>query len=354
MANWEAMKAKLSGNPSKNTDSDESKKLLWKPKLGVNRVRFIPFPSDDDGVPLNELVDKDLNPFVKLFLHSNEVATWDGKPTVALKTFFKKDPISTFGAELYKDGTKHNDKLLIEKAKTMNLKERNLAVIIDRADNEVTPYFWDFANDSFDLLIDEIYGVNFDDLNEGFDILIKTKADVFRTGGKEYAFNKVIKISLDKEPSKACKKSEILRMYDNFPNPFDMYNVLSYDELEAKLEKYLSNSDDDDEDEGKTISTKPSTKPVKKTIIEDDDEDDEELAPKPVKKKQVFEVEEDEEDDEELVPKPVKKKKVVDEEEEEDDEPVKPKVTQKDFTSLIKNKGKKPVVEDDEDDEIPY
>jgi hypothetical protein len=348
MANWEALKAKLSGNPSKNNDSDESKKLLWKPKLGVNKVRFIPFPCDDDGVPLNELVDIDLNPFVKIFLHSNEVATWDGKPTVALKTFFKKDPISTFGAELFKDGTKNNNKLLIEKAKLMNLKERNLAIIIDRADAEVTPYIWDFANDSFELLLDEVDGVNFDDLNEGFDILIKTKADVFRTGGKEYAFNKVIKISLDKEPSKACKKSEILRMYDNFPNPFDMYNVLTYDELEAKLEKYLSNSDDDDEDEGKTISTKPSTKPVKRTIVEDDDEDDEELAPKPVKKKKVVDEEEDEDDE----PVPIKKKKVVVEvEDDEDDEPVKPKVTQKDFTSLIKNKGKK--VEDDEDDEIP-
>jgi hypothetical protein len=347
--NWKA----LSGEKDEKTPKDLSQ--FFKLTKDEHTLRIVPFPLNSklfDSKYFNE----DNNVFCKILAHKSRqgdiIPYNNGKATLSLECIGQEDPIANLGKKLWYENNDKNpnktkgweDRLKI--ADALKADRPVYVCVIDRDDESATPKLWRVTNFfkklplfiKADTKLRKKLGVAEDDndfewynVSTGFDMTIETVED-------SYNNNKYLEISsvtFDTTSTPVAESKEALReIYSAMPNPFDLYHILSYTELDEILQKNMNGDEPDDDSE---LKSKPKPKPVvkKQTLDEEDEDEEDEPAPKPVTK-------------------PVAKKQLVDEDEDDEDEAPKPVTKQKNFDAIFKGKDKKKLVAEQEDDDVPY
>ena len=354
--NWSA----LSGEKKDRTPKDTSN--IFKLTKDEHLLRIIPFPLKSkhfDAKYFNE----ENNVFVNLFVHKSGkddiVPYRDDKATLALDSFGKDDPITTFGRKLWYDNNKGTSKQNIsamEIAKQLLPERPTYCCVIDREEENPVPKLWKItkfntvaqlfakaeAKMKKKMKMDDEDELDWTDVNEGYDITVNSVKSSYN-GFPFFDISSIV-IEPSPAPSPVCEsKAELNELYAIMPNPFDLYHIVSFTDLEEILDKNMRGDDDEDEDD--TIKAKPKSvaKVTKKVLIEDDeDEDDEEEeTPAPKTKTKAKAVSEDDEDDVPVVKSKTKSKAKIAEDDDEDDEPVtKTKSNEKDFGAMFKGNKK--------------
>jgi len=216
----------LQQKPKKGGNNDR-KKFVWKPQFGKSTVRIVPLKGNPD------------NPFQELFFHYGF-----GKRTIISPIVFgDKDPILEFSKELRKSKEPEDWKL----AKKLEPKMRTFVLVLVRGEEEKGVRLWDFGKTVYQSLLsmatDEEIG-DYTDPLEGRDIKVEY------TKGTPYAETSVM-VSLKTGP--ISDDSEVMEAALNEqPDPKELYNKYSFEEIKGFLEEWLEGSDEEEGGEGET------------------------------------------------------------------------------------------------------
>ena len=225
---------RLSGNT-------RSQSVMWKPTEGEEHtVRLISFPENEG------------QPFKELWFYYNIPGQ---RGLLAPYQFQKKDPIQELITKLRDEGTKES----YEMAKKLYPKMRVYAAVIIRGEEEKGPQIWGFGKTVYQSLLnymlDEDYG-DITDPKEGFDI----KVTCTKQAGRQWAMTEVRPRPRTTPLSKDTKQAK--EWTSNIPNPEDIFQCKSYDELTKIVNDWL-NSDSDETEENTQTSTTTTRSPRK-------------------------------------------------------------------------------------------
>lgn len=245
-------------NP-KGTKREQVDRTLtfFKPGLGKHNVRFVPLKENPE------------NPFVELYFH------YGIGPKVMLSpiSYGEKDPIVEFAKTLQKSKDPEDWKL----AKKLQPKMRTFALVVDRADEEKGPRWFDFGKNVYQSLLtlaaDEEVG-DFTDIMEGRDM----KIDVVK--GANYNETSVMPGMKITPLSKDQKQLE--KWLNEQPELESNYKKYSFEEIKGFLEKWLNPETATDEETSEPVKNnafevkdhKPSTPVKKKEVITESEFDD--------------------------------------------------------------------------------
>jgi len=275
--NLDAIKKKLESmqNTSKGGGGDYQKTKQFKPQIGKQVVRVVPFKYNKEY------------PFTEMKFY---YGIGSKKVIASPLNWGEKDPIAEFAKQLRGTNDKENWRL----AKKLDPKTRVFAPVIVRGEEEEGVQLWQFGKEIYEAFLqmaaDEEVG-DFTDVAVGRDIKIVTVGpDV--TGTK---YNKTtISPSMKVSPLSQDEK-EIESWLENQTNPKETYKPLPFDDIKAALQEWLSPEDEEGdivpeshdgfEDEktsepqsNYSLSTKPAAKKSKveafDELFDDDDEDD--------------------------------------------------------------------------------
>lgn len=211
---------------------------IWRPDEGTQKVRMVPYRFNKDY------------PFIELYFHYD----LPGRSHLSPKSFGDDDPIVEFAEELKRKGGKENWKLHKKLMPTLRI----YAPIVVRGEEDQGVKFWGFGKtiyeDLLSKLVDPDWG-NFFDLQEGRDI--KIERIPAEKNDTDYP-----KTNADLVPNKsplADSKERMKEIIDTQVEITEVFDVLSYEELENILEDYL-NPEDEEEEESVTTSAGKSKK----------------------------------------------------------------------------------------------
>ena len=206
----------LSGNNKKRTQN-------WRPQEGEEHiVRLLSIP-DNDG-----------QPFKELWFYYN---IGNNPGLLAPNQFGDSDPIQELITKLRDDSSKESYEL----AKKLYPKMRCYAPVIVRGEEDRGVQLWGFGKMVYqsllNIMLDEDYG-DITDPAEGRDI----KVTCNKLPGRRWATTEVrprgkqTKLSDDTQQAK--------EWLDNIPDPSNMYECKSYDELSKIVNDWLNSSDE--------------------------------------------------------------------------------------------------------------
>lgn len=246
-----AVQAKLDANSSKSNTNDELKNLKFKPSIGRQTVRILPYKFKRDF------------PFIEMYFYYNIGKRFMASP----KNWGNKDPIEEFVTKLKQSNDQENWKLV----KQLYAKKRTFVPVLVRGSEEEGVKFWEFGvttyNELLQLAADEEIG-DFTDVMEGRDIKLNTVGpDVTGT-----TYNKTTTSPSLKESPLADTKEEIEALIESQPNIKDLYHQFSHEEVKQALQDWLTPDGDDEEVENTSTSYEEKTAfPTKtKTSVEDE------------------------------------------------------------------------------------
>lgn len=208
----------------KKGGKNDNKKFVWKPAFGKHSVRIVPLKGNPD------------NPFQELFFHYGI-----GKRTILSPIVNgDRDPILEFSKELRKSKEPEDWKL----AKKLEPKMRTFVLVLVRGEEEKGVRLWNFGKTVYQNLMsmatDEEIG-DYTDPLEGRDIKVEY------TKGVQYPETQVM-VSLKTSP--ISDNSEIMEAaLNDQPDPKDLYNHFTFEEIKGFLEEWLNSSDDDSDEE---------------------------------------------------------------------------------------------------------
>lgn len=302
--NWSAL-----GNKQKAPTEKKDTSYLFKLTKDEHQLRIVPFPLNSKVFD-SDYFNEDNNLFVELSVHNkNMIPYTEDKMTLVIDSIGEVDPITKFSKQLrydnvYKDTSEAKAKLDV--AKSMFPDRYTYCCVIDREDEEPTPYLWRvplfkdvvplFARASVKLKkklkIDEEDEFYEFDVNEGFDITVESTIKKSNIEGRNAEYRAVSSISFDTDATPVAETKDGLKeIYSKMVNPFKLYHIKSAKELQAILDKAMNGDDEDDADAGEEIKTKAKPKQVApKRVLPEDDEDDDETPPptKPATKEKSF------------------------------------------------------------------
>lgn len=210
------LRAKLNELSNKTKVSD----ILWKPQEGTNTIRIVPLKGHPE------------NPFIEAHFHY-----LGGKTYLSPLTFGDPDPIEEFAQSLRGEGGLSKE----EWAQTKKFvpKLRTFVPVIVRTKESEGVRFWGFGKTTYQELLSYIADPEYGDITDpilGRDIKVEfTPAEKSPTTFPQTA----IKIS-PKQTALSADKDLIKKLVEIQPDIFDVYKKLSYDELKAVLDKFLS------------------------------------------------------------------------------------------------------------------
>ena len=220
--NLDAIRKKLS---QLSGVSDKKKPKKFGP--GEHKVRVLPWPDAEDGMPFKERL-----------LYYNV-----GKQTiVSPESIGLPDPISEFRIQLFTEAKETGDANLKELGKRLMSKRVTLVAIIDRANEAAGPQLWSLnpleAKELLGYFLDEEVG-DFTDLKNGRDIKISvTPSNKSLPNGTRLNDTKLMP-TMTKGP--ASSDSALVKNWmSNLPNVDEYFAILPYAEVKAKLETWLS------------------------------------------------------------------------------------------------------------------
>jgi hypothetical protein len=228
--------------------------LIWKPSVGENLIRIVPYQFDKE------------NPFLELIFHYNVTK----RSILSLETFGEADPIVEFANQLSSTGVKEDWIFSKKIAPAM----RTFVPIIIREHEDEGVKFWGFGKEVYTQLLefcaDPDYG-DISDLMSGRDVVVTYTAGV---EGKTYPSTS---IRVKPNPTKATNSKKVYELITNGQTDiYDIFAKPTYEELKTMLTKYLDPENQESETDSKP--NKPETKKPQVDLsdtLTDDDLDDE-------------------------------------------------------------------------------
>jgi hypothetical protein len=218
----EAIRRKLGQISGNSTARD----VLWKPKLDTEvSARLLAFP-DNDGQPFKDL----------WFYYSV------GNQTIlAPNQFGKPDPVQELITKLRNEGAT-GDKQAYETAKLLYPKMRCFAPILIRGEESEGVKLWAFGKQVYQMILrfmlDDDYG-DITDPKTGHDLKIRS----YKKQGGNWA---VTEITPRPKSSPLGTPEEVKKWTSNIPNPLDLYELKSYEQISKILNDWLNSDQQND------------------------------------------------------------------------------------------------------------
>jgi hypothetical protein len=211
-----ALRAKLSELSNKTKVSD----ILWKPQEGTNQIRIVPLKGHPE------------NPFIEAHFHY-----LGGKTYLSPLTYGEPDPIEEFCQSLRGEGGLSKEDWA--QTKKFAPKLRTFVPIVVRTQESEGVRFWGFGKTTYQELLSYIADPEYGDIIDpilGRDIKVNfTPAEKSPTTFPQTG----IMIS-PKQTALSADKDLIKKLLEVQPDIFDVYKRMSYDDLKAVLDKFLS------------------------------------------------------------------------------------------------------------------
>mgnify|MGYP001291888018 CR=1 FL=1 len=211
-----ALRAKLNELSNKTKVSD----ILWKPQEGTNVIRIVPLKAHPE------------NPFIEAHFHY-----LGGKTYLSPLTYGEADPIEEFCQSLRGEGGLSKEDWA--QTKKFAPKLRTFVPVVVRGKESEGVRFWGFGKTTYQELLSYIADPEYGDIVDptlGRDIKVNfTPAEKSPTTFPQTG----IMIS-PKQTALSADKELIKKLLEVQPDIFDVYKRLSYEELKAVLDKFLS------------------------------------------------------------------------------------------------------------------
>jgi len=254
-------------NSANNQNSGGGKQLFWKPSVGKQTVRIVPFKYNKS------------NPFTEMQFY---YGIGSKKVMASPMNWGEKDPIKEFAKQLRQTNDKDNWRL----AKKLDAKTRIFAPVVVRGEESEGVKLWQFGKEIYESFLqmaaDEEVG-DFTDILNGRDIKLNTVGP--ESTGTPY--NRTTAAPSMKVSSLSDDEALIEKLLEDQPDPKKVFKPLSYDDMKSNLQEWLS--PEDAENEGDIIKEPAvdfdsdvkqpaqsnyslSTKPVKKSKTEQFDD----------------------------------------------------------------------------------
>ena len=254
-------------NAANTQNSGGGKQLFWKPSVGKQTVRIVPFKYNKS------------NPFTEMQFY---YGIGPKKVMASPANWGEKDPIKEFGKQLRQTNDKDNWRL----AKKLDAKTRIFAPVVVRGEESEGVKLWQFGKEVYqeflNMAADEEIG-DFTDIISGRDIKLTTVGpEVTGTPYNKTSIGPSLKTS-----ALADSEDTVQSLLENQADPMKVFKPLSYDEMKEALQEWLSPEDseeegdiisepavafDSDEKEEPKSNYSLSTKPAKKTKTEQFDD----------------------------------------------------------------------------------
>ena len=228
---FKKLKAKLA---ELETSSGNGGKL-WKPKVGKQVVRLLPYKHQPEW------------PFIELYFYYELTKRTLLSPT----SFGKPDPVQEFSDSLKNSGDKEDYRL----AKSMEPKFRAYVPILVRGEEEEGVKFWGFGKQVYGELLKTIedpdYG-DITDLKTGRDITIEFEA---AAGANAYP---TTSLRVKPDRTDATTSKTVAEFIKNMDNVSQIWKEPTYDELKTYLDIFL-NVDDSGNDKATPSESSSAT-----------------------------------------------------------------------------------------------
>ena len=197
--------------------TNKKSNLTWKPTDKEVSVRIVPYKFNPD------------NPFIELYFHYE----LNNKTYLSPASFGERDPIMEIAQKLKQEGSKESWKL----GRSLEPKLRTFAPVIVRGKESEGVKFWGFGKTVYEDLLSNIADPECGDITDpvaGRDIVVWT----VKEEGKQFA---TPKIRIKMNPSPVTEDQDVLvKITDEQPDIKELYDLKSYEELEAALELHLN------------------------------------------------------------------------------------------------------------------
>lgn len=229
-------------NERKSGSDDDVKLKYWKPEMGDNVIRFLPY-SFAEGQPFQELA----------FYNSDAL---NDRRLVAPFQFGLADPIHDLMVELRKE---HQSDAVWKQMKELRVKESFYAPILVRGKEEQGVHVWEMSQRVVQsvyevLMSDDWADEQLFDVHEGYDFTI-TARDSGRTY-KGYPIKELTPLP-KRKPCPALKTKaacdELVASVPNIGEVMQKY-CMSEEKLTTLLNNFLNPDTEDSEEEGTTVT----------------------------------------------------------------------------------------------------
>lgn len=233
----DAVKSRLEKFKKTNKNSN----LTWRPNEKEQTIRIVPYKYQPD------------NPFVELYFHYG----LNGKTYLSPISFNEPDPIMEVAQKLKNAGDKESWKM----GKDLEPKLRTFAPVVVRGKEAEGVKFWGFGKTIYEQLLTNIADPECGDITDpvtGRDIVVST----VKEEGKQFASPKM-RIKMTQTP--VTTDPEIInKIVKEQPDIRELYELKSYEELEAALRKHL-NPEEEEEAPEETDETPAKTETATET-----------------------------------------------------------------------------------------
>jgi len=224
----------------------------WSPKIGTQIIRIVPYAKNHK------------NPFVRMYFHYNLSRI----PLLSPLTYGEPDPIEEAAQLMFKKARETGDKEDWKLGRKLEKGLRTFVPIVVRDEEHLGVKWWGFGKEIFEELLNTIDSGDYGDITHpinGRDIRVTKKSK--EEAGNDYG--KVTIRILGKEAKLTEDKELMKKLLTEQPDPEELYEKLSYEDLKAHLKKYLEPEEegadvDGIEDEIEDIKTPAETKPEEK------------------------------------------------------------------------------------------
>jgi hypothetical protein len=211
-----------------NQSGGGGKNMFWKPSIGKQTVRIVPFKYNKD------------NPFTEMKFYYG-IGSKKVMPSPA--NWGEKDPIMEFAKQLRQSNDKDNWRL----AKKLDAKTRVFAPVLVRGEEAEGVKLWQFGKEIHEAFLqmaaDEEIG-DFTDIAQGRDIKLNTVGP--ESTGTPY--NRTTLGPSMKTSPLSTDADEIQKFLDEQADPKKVFKALSYDEMKSALQEWLTPEGEEEED----------------------------------------------------------------------------------------------------------
>ena len=212
---------------SNNGGGGNSKNLFWRPSVGKQLIRVVPSKYNK------------ANPFTEMKFY---YGIGSKKVMASPENWGEKDPIVEFVKQLRNTNDKENWRL----AKKLDAKVRTFAPIVVRGQEDEGVKLWQFGKEVYqeflNMAADEEIG-DFTDIAQGRDIKLTTVGpEVTGTPYNKTSIGPSLKIT------PLSNDEEVVNsLLNDQADPMKVFKPLSYDDMKAALQEWLSPEDSEEE-----------------------------------------------------------------------------------------------------------
>jgi hypothetical protein len=223
-----AIKKRLNDMQSQaNNQGGQKTNLFWKPSVGKQLIRVVPSKYNKDF------------PFTEMKFY---YGIGSKRVMASPSNWGEKDPIEEFAKKLRSTNDKENWRL----AKKLDAKVRTFAPIVVRGQEDEGVKLWQFGKEVYqeflNLAADDEIG-DFTDIVQGRDIKLSTVGP--ESTGTPY--NKTSIGPSLKQTQLADTEDAIKQLLENQADPMKVFKPLTYDEMKASLQEWLSPEGEEEE-----------------------------------------------------------------------------------------------------------